>query len=177
MAAACSAISSGGSVSATSAAQCMSRGDPPANATIVLQLFVALGAIVGGSHLFVDELLGVADRVGVSALVLALVLAPLATELPEKANSFIWTREGKDTLALGNITGAMVFQSALPVALGLAFTDWTLSGPSLVAAGLGLVGGFLALMMLRFRGRFGLAAILAWVGLYAAFVAYVALSG
>jgi cation:H+ antiporter len=153
-----------------------SRGDPPANATIVLQLFVALGAIVGGSHLFVDELLGVADRVGVSALVLALVLAPLATELPEKANSFIWTREGKDTLALGNITGAMVFQSALPVALGLAFTDWTLSGPSLVAAALGLAGGFLALMMLRFRGRFGLAVILAWVGLYVAFVAYVALS-
>jgi hypothetical protein len=46
----------------------------------------------------------------------------------------------------------------------------------LVAAALGLAGGFLALMMLRFRGRFGLAVILAWVGLYVAFVAYVALS-
>ena len=153
------------------------RDDPPANAAIVLQLLVALGAIVGGSQLFVEELLHVADRVGVSALVLALVLAPLATELPEKANSFLWTREGKDTLALGNITGAMVFQSALPVGLGLALTDWTLSGPSLAAATLGLAGGALALLLLRFRGRFGPVAIVTWAGLYAAFVGYVVFSG
>jgi cation:H+ antiporter len=154
-----------------------SRDDPPANTAIALQLLVALGAIVGGSHLFVDELLHVANRVGVSALVLALVLAPLATELPEKANSFLWAREGKDTFALGNITGAMVFQSTLPVALGLAFTDWSLSGPSLLAAGLGIAGGALALVLLRFRGRFGLRAVLAWIGLYCAFVAYVVGSG
>jgi cation:H+ antiporter len=154
-----------------------SRADPPTNALVVLQLVVALGAIVGGSHLFVEELLHLADRVGVSALVLALVLAPLATELPEKANSFLWTRQGKDTLALGNVTGAMVFQSALPVALGLAFTDWTLSGPSLIAAVLGLAGGLLALAILRLRGRFDLPAILAWVTLYGVFVLYVALSG
>jgi cation:H+ antiporter len=154
-----------------------SRDTPPPNSAIALQLLVALGAIVGGSHLFVDELLHVADRVGVSALVLALVLAPLATELPEKANSFLWTREGKDTLALGNITGAMVFQSTLPVALGLALTDWALSGPSLLAAGLGIVGGALALLLLRFRGRFGLPAVLGWIGLYGGFVAYVVASG
>ena len=39
---------------------------------------------------------------------LALVIAPIATELPEKFNSLIWVRQGKDTLAMGNITGAMV---------------------------------------------------------------------
>jgi cation:H+ antiporter len=150
-----------------------SRGDPPANAAIVLQLLIALGAIVGGSHLFVDELLHVADSVGVSALVLSLVLAPLATELPEKANSFLWTREGKDTLALGNITGAMVFQSTLPLALGLALTGWELSGPSLLAAALAIAGGALALATLSLRRRFGLVSILAWVALYAVFVVYV----
>ena len=91
-----------------------------------LQLLVGLGAIVGGAHLFVEELLTVADDVGVEPLVLSLVLAPLATELPEKANSFFWVREGKDSLALGNITGAMVFQSTIPVAFGLALTDWDL---------------------------------------------------
>ena len=154
-----------------------SRGDPPANKTVVVQLLVALGAIVGGSHLFVEELLHIADRVGVSALVLALVLAPLTTELPEKANSFLWTREGKDTLALGNITGAMVFQSTLPVALGLALTDWQLSGPSLLAASLGVAGGALALGALSFRGRYGPVSILVWATLYAVFVGYVALGG
>ena len=58
--------------------------------------------------------------IGIEPLVLSLVLAPLATELPEKANSFFWVRDGKDTLALGNITGAMVFQSTIPIAVGLA---------------------------------------------------------
>jgi cation:H+ antiporter len=153
----------------------MSRSDPPANTTIILQLLVALGAIVGGSHLFVDELLHVADRVGVSALVLALVLAPLATELPEKANSFLWTRKGKDTLALGNITGAMVFQSALPVSLGLALTQWELHGPSLLAMAFALAGGALALGTLSFRRRYGPLPIVVWL-LYAAFVFYVALA-
>ena len=93
-----------------------------------LQLLVGLGAMVGGAHLFVEELLEIADSLGVDALVLALILAPLATELPEKVNSFFWVREGKDALALGNISGAMVFQSTIPVGIGLIFTDWALSG-------------------------------------------------
>ena len=155
----------------------LARSGRPANRTIALQLVVALGAIVGGSHLFVDELLHVAARVGVSALVLALVLAPLATELPEKANSFLWIREGKDTLALGNITGAMVFQSTLPLSLGLAFTGWELSGPSLLAAALAVAGGALALATLSFRRRYGLASIVVWIALYAVFALYVALAG
>src|SRR5665647_3849985 len=33
-----------------------------------------------------------------------------------------WVRQEKDTLALGNITGAMVFQTCIPVAFGIAFT-------------------------------------------------------
>ena len=85
----------------------------------MIQLLVGLGAMVGGAHLFVEELLHIAESLGVEAVVLALILAPLATELPEKVNSFFWVREGKDALALGNITGAMVFQSTIPVGIGL----------------------------------------------------------
>ena len=53
-------------------------------------------------------------------------------------------REGKDALALGNITGAMVFQSTIPVGIGLIFTDWELSGNAVLSIGLGLAGGLLA---------------------------------
>ncbi len=97
----------------------MDRGDDdePSNKLIGLQLAVGLGAIVGGAHLFVEEMIHVAESIGVEPLVLSLILAPLATELPEKINSFFWVREGKDSLALGNITGAMVFQSTIPVAV------------------------------------------------------------
>ncbi len=43
-------------------------------------------------------------------------------------------RQGKDTLALGNITGAMVFQTCIPVAFGIAFTPWVLGSLELVSA-------------------------------------------
>ena len=153
-----------------------SRAPRPAMQLIVLQLAVGLGAIVGGAHLFVEELISVAESLGVEVLVLSLVLAPLATELPEKANSFFWIREGKDSLALGNITGAMVFQSMLPVAFGLAFTDWELDRFAVISMALGLAGGAVAYWALRLRGRFELPALVAWGLLYAAFVVFVALA-
>ena len=101
------------------------------------------------------------------------MLAPFATELPEKANSFFWVRDGKDSLALGNITGAMVFQSTLPVAIGLGFTNWELDRYSIVAGCLALAGGLVAILTLQIRRRFSGRAIVLWALLYAAFVAYV----
>jgi cation:H+ antiporter len=148
----------------------LTRHGPPRTSSVILQLLVALGAIVGGAHLFVHELLTIAQQLGVPPLVLALVLAPLATELPEKANSFFWVREGKDTLALGNITGAMVFQSTLPIAIGLAFTHWELEFYSFLAAGLGIVGGLLAIWSLQVRKRFNGPTVLIWAALWIAFV-------
>jgi cation:H+ antiporter len=150
------------------------RETDPSIGIAVLQFLVGLGAMVGGAHLFVVELLQVAEDVGVEAIVLSLILAPLATELPEKVNSFFWVRDGKDSLALGNITGAMVFQSTIPVGIGLIFTDWDLSGNAAVSVALGLAGGVIAYWALRLRDRFELPAVLAWLALYAAFIVVVA---
>jgi cation:H+ antiporter len=150
------------------------RAARPGLGIAVLQFLVGLGAMVGGAHLFVEELLNVAEDLGVEAIVLSLILAPLATELPEKVNSFFWVREGKDSLALGNITGAMVFQSTIPVGIGLFFTEWDLSGNAAVSVGLGLAGGVIAYWALRLRDRFELPAVLAWIALYAAFIVVVA---
>ena len=127
----------------------------------------------GGAEIFVEQVLHVADSVGLEPLLLSLVLAPFATELPEKANSFFWVRERKDSLALGNITGAMVFQSTLPVAIGLSFTDWELDSYAILAGCLALAGGLVAIVTLQIRRRFSGRAILLWALLYAAFVAYV----
>ena len=153
-----------------------SPGDQPPTGAIVLQLVIGLGAIVGGAHLFVEELVAVAADVGIEPLVLSLVLAPLATELPEKANSFFWVKDGKDSLALGNITGAMVFQSTIPVAFGLALTEWDLDKFAVVSGALGLAGGALAYWALRLRGRFEALPITIWASLFGAFIAYVALA-
>jgi len=147
--------------------------DDPQMHVIVIQLVAGLAAIVGGAHLFVEELLHIAEDIGIEPLVLSLILAPLATELPEKANSFFWVRDGKDALALGNITGAMVFQSTLPIALGLLLTEWDLSRFAIVSGVLGLVGGAIAYYEVHGKSRFALPAVLAWIGLFVAFLFYV----
>jgi len=152
------------------------RREDPSLALCVIQLLVGLGAMVGGAHLFVEELLHIAESIGVEALVLALILAPLATELPEKVNSFFWVREGKDALALGNITGAMVFQSMIPVGIGLIFTDWDLSGTAILSIGLGLAGGLLAYESLHLARRFKLPAVIGWFALYTSFIVAVIVS-
>ena len=151
-------------------------GDAPAGGAIVLQFVVGLAAMVGGAHLFVEELVSVAEDLGTEPLVLSLILAPLATELPEKANSFFWVRQGKDSLALGNITGAMVFQSTIPIAFGLAFTEWELDDYAALSAALGLAGGAVAYWALRLRGRFEPLPIALWTALFGTFLVYVAVA-
>jgi cation:H+ antiporter len=153
------------------------RGDDPTMRAIVTQFVIGLAAMIGGAHLFVEEVTAVAEEIGLEVLVLSLVLAPLATELPEKANSFFWVRDGKDALALGNITGAMVFQSMIPIAIGLAFTDWDLDRFAVLSIVLGLAGGIVAYWALRLRGQFNAPAILAWGALYGVFLGFVIAEG
>jgi cation:H+ antiporter len=96
---------------------------------ITIQVVGALILIVGGALVFVRAVEDIAGGLGVSAAILALIVAPIATELPEKLNSVIWVRQGKDTLAMGNITGAMVFQSMIPTVVALVFAPsaWSAS--------------------------------------------------
>ena len=151
----------------------LTKEDPPRNIAIVAQVVGGLVMIVGGAELFVAEVVTVADALGISALVLSLVLAPLATELPEKLNSVLWMRRDKDTLAVGNITGAMAFQSTVPIALGLVATQWDLDRFALAAGIAGLAGGALALWRLP-KDRLGAPVVVAWSALFAGFVAFAA---
>jgi cation:H+ antiporter len=114
------------------------RTDPeghPRLRVINLQVLIALAMIVGGAFVFVDAVEHIAHALTLNAVLLALIIAPIATELPEKFNSLIWVRQGKDTLAMGNITGAMVFQSCIPTAIGvvLAADAWKISSGSLLS--------------------------------------------
>ncbi len=118
---------------------------------ILLQTLVSLAAIIGGAYMFVEAVNSLAIHLGVSALVISMLITPIATELPEKFNSVIWIRARKDTLALGNITGAMVFQSTFPVTIGLLLTDWELDGISLLSAGIALGSSLLLLAWVQFR--------------------------
>lgn len=122
-----------------------------------LQVSLALGCIVVGAVFFVGAVEHLAASLGVGSALLALVVAPIATELPEKLNSVIWVRQGKDTLAIGNITGAMVFQSAIPTSIALLFAPaaWSIgsgSALSFLSAGFALVSIAAIFVPLWIRG-------------------------
>lgn len=99
---------------------------------IIGQVLVGLFFIIIGAHLFVEYISLFAVKSGIPALILSLLIAPVATELPEKFNSITWTLKGKDTIAMANITGAMVFQSTIPVSIGLLFTEWSINTTELL---------------------------------------------
>jgi len=130
------------------------RNGAPRLRAVTSQVLLALALIIGGAYIFVDAVREISGAIGFSPLVIALIVAPVATELPEKFNSVIWVRQGKDTLALGNITGAMVFQSTFPVTLGMLLTPWHFGGSpvgmaALLSAGIALGSALLALVTLR----------------------------
>ena len=99
-------------------------GLPHALALELAQLALGLACIVAGAKLFVMGVENVAAATGISVLILSLIIIPVATEMPEKFNSILWVRRGKDTLAFGNLTGAMVFQGTLLPAFGLQLAGW-----------------------------------------------------
>ena len=138
-----------------------------------VQVAIALILMVGGAKLFVDAVGNLGKAAGLPPLAFSLLVAPLATELPEKFNSVLWVRRNKDTLAMGNMTGAMVFQSAFPVTVGLLLTPWELAHEALVAACVALLAGSVLYLTLRIRGRLSAPLLLLQGVFYVGYVAYV----
>jgi cation:H+ antiporter len=91
---------------------------------VMLQLLIGLGLLIAGAKGFISGIVVASDLLGITPLLLSLLVIPIATELPEKVNSILWVRKGKDTLAFGNITGALVFQGTLLPAIGIMLTPW-----------------------------------------------------
>ncbi|MCL6472858.1 MAG: sodium:calcium antiporter [Firmicutes bacterium] len=153
------------------------KGLPPRWRFIVLQLIIALGVIIYGAHLFISQVITISAHFAISALVLSLLVTPIATELPEKFNSILWVRSKKDTLAMGNITGAMVFQSCILPAFGIIFTPWHLTEPAVIAAALGIGASILLLANLKINGRLNAVHLVLSGIFYFGFIAYVFLLG
>ncbi len=99
-------------------------GLPNVMVVVIGQLLIGLALLIGGAKGFISGIQGASELLGITPLLLSLLVIPIATELPEKVNSILWVRKGKDTLAFGNITGALVFQGTLLPAIGIMLTPW-----------------------------------------------------
>ena len=142
----------------------------PSTALALVQTGVALAVIFLASRIFVSQLDDIGPALGLPPQLLALLLSPIATELPETMNAIIWVRQGKHRLALANISGAMMIQATVPTAFGIFWTPWLLERSLILAAAVTTLA--VAVLFVTFRRGVISRSLLASMGLfYALFVA------
>jgi cation:H+ antiporter len=124
----------------------------PSTVAVIAQSLVTLVVVFVASQVFVAQLEWAGPALGLPAVVVALLLSPIATELPETMNAIIWVRQGKAELALANISGAMMIQATVPSAIGLFFTPWRFDVP-LVLAGVATFAAVAYLLVVLRSGR------------------------
>jgi cation:H+ antiporter len=142
----------------------------PTRAAVLVQVLVTLGLIFGASQLFVAQLEWAGPALGLPAVVVALLISPVATELPEVMNAIIWVRAGKTQLALANISGAMMIQATVASGIGILLTPWRFDTPLMLAA-VTTIMSVAYLLWLLGRGKFTPARLSLAAGFYALFAA------
>jgi len=151
------------------------RRDTPSPVAVLVQTAVTLAVIFAASQVFVSQLEWAGPAMGLPPVVVALLLSPIATELPETMNALIWVRQGKTHLALANISGAMMIQATMPSGIGLLFTPWRFDRP-LLLAGSATVGAVIYLHLLLRNGKLTPGRLGGAAAFYAAFAVALAFS-
>ncbi len=150
------------------------KSHDPHMGIIGFQVLSSLLLIVWGSYIFVEKVQIISALMGISPFILAMIIAPIATELPEKFNSVIWIGKGKDTLAIGNITGAMVFQGSIITAIGILMTDWRLNTAALLTVALTFASVGMAYIQIRWKKHLTPGTLLAGGAFYFIFLVLIA---
>jgi cation:H+ antiporter len=145
------------------------RAAHPPTFLAVLQTVIAVTVIFLASKVFVGQIEVLGHGLGLKPQLLALLVSPIATELPETLNAIIWVRQGKIRLALANISGAMMIQATVPSAFGMFFTPWLLD-PALIVAGVVTLVAIVALWIGFRSGRMSRTWLSAMVVFYLAFI-------
>ena len=149
------------------------KAEHPPTFLAVLQTTIAVVVIFFASKVFVGQIDVLGRSLGLKPQLLALLVSPIATELPETLNAIIWIRQGKIRLALANISGAMMIQATVPSAFGMFFTPWLLD-PALIVAGAVTLVAIVALYFGFRTGRMSRAWLSSMAALYLAFAGIVA---
>lgn len=150
------------------------RAANPSMLSVSLQAALSLGVIAVASHIFVSQIEHIGLAMHLPPHLVALVLSPVATELPETMNALIWVRQGKERLALANISGAMMIQATVPSALAIFATPWMFDVPLIVSGVITAVAIVYLWWLFRRGGVDGSRLVLVGLlyGVFAAFVAW-----
>ncbi|HJS63260.1 MAG TPA: hypothetical protein VJ767_00205 [Nitrososphaeraceae archaeon] len=80
----------------------------------------ALGILIGAEP-FIHSMQGFSVEVGISAIVLAVILSPIAGEMPEKISMMILARKGAAgaSIAIANVLGSKILNNSLLLAVAI----------------------------------------------------------
>lgn len=140
---------------------------------IFLQTIFSIILLIICAHFFVLKIKFFAEFLHIQPLILSLIVMPIATELPENVNSLLWLKHEKDTFALSNITGAMVFQSAIPMSIGILFTPWVFDANGLANIVCVILSSAILYFTFAFKKQVGAKVFLLGGLFYLAFIIFV----
>ena len=83
----------------------------------LLLLIAGLVLVVIGAEVLIDGAAGLARRCGISEFIIGLTIVALGTSAPEMVVSFISSAEGNSDMAVGNVFGSNIFNTALILGL------------------------------------------------------------
>jgi len=121
--------------------------------TAILWLAVGLLLLTASSRLLVWGAVAIAQRLGVSDLIIGLTVVAIGTSLPELASSMVAVRKGECDLALGNVLGSNLFNTLAVVGIAGAIHPMAV-GPEVFSRDMPVMGLFtLSLFVLGFGFR------------------------
>ncbi len=151
------------------------RGKDVTLENILFQLIASLLALIGGAGLFIHTIKEISLFEGIptalSGLSLAVIFAPLVIEIPSKFNLKERLNASKDTLAIGNITSSLIFQSCILTTLGILFSPWKLEGSAILVGCIPIVSTTIFYISLIMQERINPYVLLANGGFYLIFIA------
>lgn len=91
-----------------------------------LQLLISAILLFYGANLMVQSITLISGIHRVSPLVVAILVIPVATAIPETLSAMIWAYRGRNSLAIGSIIGEKVLYATFYPGLAMFFIPWEL---------------------------------------------------
>jgi cation:H+ antiporter len=87
----------------------------------ILIFIAGTGGILIGAEPFIHSLEGISVDIGISAVILAVIISPIAGEMPEKISLMILARKGAQgaSVAISNVLGSKILNNTLLLAVAV----------------------------------------------------------
>jgi len=128
-----------------SLAELPAKIEPRSNLINISFIVSGLVLLVGGSHLFVESAVTLAQYFGVSEAIIGLTIVAIGTSIPELATSAIAALRKQPDIAIGNVVGSNLFN--ILAILGATALISTISAAQFSAIDLLIMVGFACIVL------------------------------